>query len=133
MSDKHDPSMTSAQEHASDQRAQMRHKVYVHVISVAGDTVDRKAISGNLSRKGLFVATPEIVPVGTQVTVRFRLPNEDTAIEAVAEVAWTNEEKDFEAGKVPGYGVEFVELPEEHQERLDEYMDHFEPDDTDHA
>lgn len=128
-----DPSMTSAQERASNQRAEMRHKVYVNVISVAGDEVDRKAISGNLSREGLFVATPEIVPVGTRVEIRFRLPNEDTAIEAVAQVAWINETKDFEAGKIPGYGVEFIELPHEHQALLDEYMDHFELDDTDHA
>ena len=118
--------MTDAQQHASDQRAEMRHKVYVSVIAVDGDAVDRKAISGNLSRSGLFVATPNIVALGSEIEVRFRLPNKDDPITATAEVVWTNEEKDFDEGKLPGYGVEFIELDEQHQRELDEYMDHFE-------
>ena len=122
----HDPSMTNAQKKASDQRAEMRLKVYVQVTAVDGEEVDRKAISGNLSRDGLFVATPAIVPVGTEIEVRFRLPNSDTHITALAEVSWTTEKKDFEGGKVPGYGVEFVELDDESRQALDNYMDHFE-------
>jgi uncharacterized protein (TIGR02266 family) len=127
MTEKHDhAAMTNAQQQASNQRAEMRHKVYVQITSVAGDKVDKQAISGNLSREGLFVATPTIVPVGTEIEVRFRLPNSDTHIVAVAEVAWTNGEKDFDDGKVPGYGVKFVELNDESQTELDAYMDHFE-------
>lgn len=131
--EQHDSPMTDAQAQASNQRTDMRHKVYVHVVAVAGDEVDRKAISGNLSRKGLFVATPHIPPMGTEVKVQFRLPNEKVPIVARAKVAWINEEKDFDSGKVPGYGVEFVELADEHQEMLDSYMDHFDDSDTNHA
>jgi uncharacterized protein (TIGR02266 family) len=122
----HDPSMTNAQKQASDQRAEMRHKVYVQVTAVDGEEVDRKAISGNLSRDGLFVATPSLVPVGTEIEVCFRLPNSDTHIDALAEVAWTTEKKDFDSGKAPGFGVKFVELDDESQQALDDYMDHFE-------
>jgi uncharacterized protein (TIGR02266 family) len=121
----HDASMTNAQKQASDQRAEMRHKVYVQITAIDGDEVDRKALSGNLSREGLFVATPNIVEVGTEIEVCFRLPNSDTHINALSEVAWTNEEKDFDAGKVPGYGVKFIELDDESQRELDDYMDHF--------
>lgn len=67
--------------------------------------------SVNLSSGGLFVETVRILPVATELMVKFKLPNSDTIISCNARVAWTNEAGALKKTSLPfGMGLQFVDL-----------------------
>ncbi len=66
--------------------------------------------STNLSEGGLFVATTQQVPIGTEVDVQFSLPGGER-IEVRGVVRWTREVNDNAPDVFPGLGVQFVSLP----------------------
>lgn len=59
-------------------------------------------VDGSLADGGLFVATPEPLPVGTKVAIKMRLPTAD--VETVGDVAW------IDAQPERGMGVRLNEL-----------------------
>jgi uncharacterized protein (TIGR02266 family) len=62
----------------------------------------------NISEGGLFVATYQHHPVGTQLTVRFTLPGRERAIETPVEVCWI---RDARSSTLPtGMGLRFLDL-----------------------
>ncbi len=72
------------------------------------------AYLGNLSEGGLFVRTPQLLKPGAEVDLDFNveLDGEWYQVCCEAEVAWTaQDDSEFELG--PGFGVRFVEPPEE--------------------
>lgn len=107
---------------AANQRREDRHETFVNVVAVAGEQVDRTAFSGNISQEGMYVATPNILEVGTTVTLGFSVPGGHSPVEVDAEVAWTNESLDEETGLVPGFGVKFVDLDEEARSQIASYV-----------
>ena len=66
----------------------------------------------NVGLGGLFVATPELVPVGQLVSLRLALPRLDEPLLVNAEVRWARPNDDGRHHDcVPGVGVRFVRLP----------------------
>ena len=67
----------------------------------------------NISTGGLFVATHDILRVGTQFRVSFRIPGVDHVFSCNAEVRWS---RTYDGGSLdemqPGMGVRFVDLSE---------------------
>ena len=75
------------------------------------------AYSFNLSGGGLFLCTPEPLPVGERLRVRFTLPAGDNPFEATAQVAWLSEAR-LDNPYPPGMGVQFLELPLEARDAI---------------
>jgi type IV pilus assembly protein PilZ len=63
----------------------------------------------NLSKGGLFLDTPELLPVGSRLAVSFVIPGADLTIETDAEVMWVRSSVSDE-GLPPGMGLRFEHL-----------------------
>lgn len=65
----------------------------------------------NLSHGGLFIETANILAVGTQLMVKFKLPDMDKVITCNTRVAWTNEPGELRKPALPpGMGIQFLDL-----------------------
>ena len=65
----------------------------------------------NMSTGGVFVETSMVLPEGTELTVKFKLPHTDTLIIAKAKVAWINSPLELkESTFPPGMGLQFLDL-----------------------
>ena len=65
----------------------------------------------NLSSGGLFIETAKILPVDTQLIVKFKLPNKDNVISCNTRVAWINEPGELKKPSLPpGMGIQFLDL-----------------------
>ncbi len=65
--------------------------------------------SANISDGGLFVATVNLLPLGTEVDLSFSLPSGER-IDAHGVVAWVREVNDQLPDAFPGMGVQFANL-----------------------
>jgi uncharacterized protein (TIGR02266 family) len=65
----------------------------------------------NLSKGGLFLETRDLLPVGTELTVRFSIPGAKDPIETLAKVMWVRRHSS-EEGLPPGLGLQFDNLEE---------------------
>ena len=66
----------------------------------------------NISEGGLFIATHQIAPVGTQFRVTFMLQGLVGAVNVLCEVRWIRPYND-DMDAPPGIGVRFVDLDED--------------------
>jgi len=82
------------------------------------------ALSGDISRGGVFVATYKDVPLGTPVTVRMTLPGGATDLHGV--VRWTRPPAPDGHGR-PGIGIAFENVSEESRALLDAFCREREP------
>ena len=82
--------------------------------------------STNLSEGGLFVATVNLLPVGTPVDLTFSLPG-NTRISVHGEVRWRRELDDRAPDVFPGVGVRFVELSPEAAQAVHRFVADREP------
>jgi uncharacterized protein (TIGR02266 family) len=78
-------------------------------VDMTSDSNVFTGFSTNLSEGGVFVATVNLLPVGTPVDLTFTLPGK-TRITVKGEVRWTREIDDRVPDVFPGVGVRFVEL-----------------------
>jgi len=78
-------------------------------VDMSSDSNLFTGFSTNLSEGGVFVATVNLLPVGTPVDLTFTLPG-NTRITVKGEVRWTREIDDRVPDVFPGVGVRFVEL-----------------------
>ena len=67
--------------------------------------------SQNISAGGLFIATHDILPIGSVFHITFRIPGVDHVFSCDAEVRWS---RTYDGGTLddlqPGMGVRFVDL-----------------------
>lgn len=85
----------------------------LHVVYEGGNRPLRVHLP-NISTKGMFIPTPDGVPVGSIVKVSFVLERSKRQVEARAEVRY--------AVDGAGIGVEFIELPGDDEQAIrDEY------------
>jgi len=82
--------------------------------------------STNLGEGGVFVATLNLLPVGTPVDLTFSLPG-NTRLRVKGEVRWTREIDDRVPDVFPGVGVRFVELGPEATQALHKFVAEREP------
>lgn len=77
--------------------------------------------SENISEGGLFVATYDLKPVGTEMAVKFTLPD-GTEIDTVGVVRWIRDPHNNVDSEVPpGLGVQFHELTEAQKASIREF------------
>jgi uncharacterized protein (TIGR02266 family) len=75
-------------------------------VEFLSDTHFMTGITQDLSEGGIFIATYQQLPVGTQVELAFELPGEQR-VETKGEVRWSRNER---GDTRPGIGIAFTEL-----------------------
>ena len=109
-----------------DRREEERKKIRVGVTMNSGSNL-YVGFTDNISEGGLFVATHEIVDIGTLIDLEFVLPGDDEPIQAKGEVRWQRTVAEMGEGVFPGFGVKFTELSDRALERLQEFLNTREP------
>jgi DNA-binding response OmpR family regulator/Tfp pilus assembly protein PilZ len=75
-----------------------------------------------LSARGVFVQTPNPLAVGEQVLLRIHFPGATTRITAVGQVIWRNADPSQSGAEDLGMGLQFVDLPTEHCEAIEQRL-----------
>lgn len=84
----------------------------------------------NISTGGVFVESDMILPIDTQLIVKFNLPDSDTLIATKARVAWVNGPSSSRKPSLPaGMGLQFLDLSSEVMKIIKTFLfrDKFEP------
>lgn len=95
-------------------------------ISVESESNFFTGFSTNLSEGGLFVATVNMLPIGSEVDLAFTLPSEKK-IQVTGKVRWTREVNDNTPEIFPGLGVQFDDLTDEAARAIHEFVQTREP------
>ncbi len=77
--------------------------------------------SFDLSARGIFVRTAQVLPVGQDVLVRFALPRGAGAFKAAGRVIWSSP-TDTPEGYPAGIGIQFLDLTAEEQAAIEGYI-----------
>lgn len=104
-----------------DRRASLRFDKVISVIIGSEDYGDVAAVARNISAGGMQIETPCPLPLGTEVRVRFRIPDSHASITARAEVKNHYSFNYSDGGEIRsarGMGVRFLEFIEDGGERL---------------
>lgn len=103
------------------ERRAYRHRLTLHVdMGLYSDSHFYAGLSLDVSKGGLFVATYQPLPVGTELRLFFVLPD-GTAIEAPGMVRWT---RDDDGPAPPGMGIAFTKLSDAARRAIDRYCEH---------
>ncbi|MBI3609856.1 MAG: TIGR02266 family protein [Nitrospirae bacterium] len=76
----------------------------------------------NLSKGGVFIQTENPLPIQSQINLTFTLPDININIEAKGRVAWTYDIKKGTSTIVPGMGIKFTEIADEHKALIADYI-----------
>ncbi|MBE2249317.1 MAG: TIGR02266 family protein [Myxococcus sp.] len=82
--------------------------------------------SANISDGGVFIATVNVLPLGTSVDVGFTLPTGER-IECKGVVRWVREIDDKQPDVFPGMGVQFVDLEARGAKAIENFIQQREP------
>lgn len=70
-----------------------------------------QAMSLDISLKGMFIATPELPDVGSDVKIQFRVPSNVRTLDLPARVAWLQHKQTHPIHGLPlGFGLYFIKL-----------------------
>ncbi|HUU00850.1 MAG TPA: TIGR02266 family protein [Myxococcota bacterium] len=78
-------------------------------------------LTDNISEGGLFIATHENLPLGTQMNLTLSLPDHEP-FEVEGEVRWLREYNDFTSDVSPGVGVAFNDLPDARRALIEQFI-----------
>ncbi|MDH3212709.1 MAG: DNA repair protein RadC [Myxococcales bacterium] len=91
------------------------------VVRVAYHTVDElfSEFARNINEGGLFVETEAPHPVGTEVSLQFKIPGSDEPLHVLGRIAHTT---DGGPGEPPGMGIEFDDLDGQARQRINQLV-----------
>src|SRR5687767_3136275 len=98
---------------AREQRASIRFNHVFPVFLSGEDFGEIEAVARNISEGGMLIETPSLPPLGSEVCVRFRMPDSDASLVARAEVKNHYVFNYHEGGGLRwarGVGVRFLEF-----------------------
>jgi uncharacterized protein (TIGR02266 family) len=75
----------------------------------------------NISPRGIFVRTAEVLPAEQPLQVRFALPGLDHTFEAAGRVVWSSP-TDSAEGHPAGMGIQFLDMSEDEQAAMEQYI-----------
>jgi uncharacterized protein (TIGR02266 family) len=110
---------------ADPKRASPRVRMQASV-DLSSDDNFFNGFSSNISDGGLFVATVNMVPIGTEVELTFTLPTGEK-IEAHGVVRWAREVNDKVPDAFPGIGVQFSRLESAAHQAIVRFVESREP------
>ncbi len=77
----------------------------------------------NISKGGAFIVSDYLFERGQELTLSFRLPDDDRIILAVGRIKWVNEKEKVDGKYLePGMGIEFVKISPADEKRIDEFV-----------
>jgi uncharacterized protein (TIGR02266 family) len=95
-------------------------------VTVSGPHNFFTGFTQNMSQGGLFIATHQVYPIGTEFSIAMSLEGEELSI--IAKVAWVRESTPFlPEGIDPGMGLCFIDLPSQIREHIEEFLKKKEP------
>ena len=103
------PQSAASKEEKSKKRVSQRVRMQA-AVDLHSDNNFFQGFSSNISDGGLFVATVNLMPIGTEVEVMFTLPGSGAKISAQGVVRWRREVDDHSLDAIPGLGVQFTSL-----------------------
>ena len=104
-----------------DQRRSLRSPVIVLKI-IEGESKDFLfGYAKNISQSGLFIQSINPRKAGDRFSISFYIPSTDIDIRCRCEVAWVREYSKKESLE-PGYGIRFLDLPEESVRHIEEWV-----------
>ena len=91
------------------------------IVQVVYHTVDElfAEFARNINEGGLFVETDTPHPVGTEVSLQFKIPGSDEPLHVVGRVAHTTSGG---PGEPPGIGIEFDDLDSQARQRINQLV-----------
>ena len=114
------------QQEQEQKRRQSQRSTLEIDVSIQTDHNFFMGLTENISEGGLFVATYDELPLGTELDLRLNLPD-SSPIETKAVVVWVREQNWFSEDVVPGVGVRFHDLSEEHASAIRKFVEKREP------
>ena len=110
--------MSSGEERRGQKRAQVE-------LDIDLSTYEKYYLSKlvNLSVGGAFIRTRELQPVGTELKLRFQLPDQSKAIETKASVMWVYTQAGKREPNSSGIGVQFLEISDEDRSRIADFIE----------
>ncbi len=91
------------------------------------DLKDRKGRhplpTGNISRYGLFMATPDPKPQRQLIQMVIVFPHTKEEIEVMGQVMWSSKTGGQRGEEQPGMGIKFFSMPEEHRKKWEEFVE----------
>ncbi len=118
------PNVTEVMAAAPAAKKPMRTSARVKMQAAVDFTSDNNFFNGfsaNISDGGLFVATVNLLPLGTEVDLSFSLPSGER-IEAKGKVQWVREVNDQLIDAFPGMGVQFSALNPAAQNAIAQFL-----------
>ncbi len=112
--------MATAPAAKKPQRSSARVKMQA-AVDFTSDNNFFAGFSANISDGGLFIATVNLLPLGTEVDVSFSLPSGER-IEARGVVQWVREVNDQLPDAFPGMGVQFAQLHPSAHEAIAQFL-----------
>ncbi|MEZ0310588.1 MAG: PilZ domain-containing protein [Myxococcota bacterium] len=79
----------------------------------------------NISNNGVFIATPNPMPRGSEFDVSFTLPEQKTPITATCIVRWSTAKSDDSSSFAQGMGLEFVKITRKDKKAIERYIREF--------
>ena len=113
------------QEQEQKRRQNQRSSLEIDV-SIQTDHNFFMGLTENISEGGLFIATYDELPIGTELDLRLNLPD-SSPMETKAVVVWVREQNWFSEDVVPGVGVRFLDINEEHANAVRKFVEKREP------
>jgi uncharacterized protein (TIGR02266 family) len=95
-------------------------------VDLSSDDNFFNGFSSNISDGGLFVATVNLVPLGTEVDLSFSLPS-GVRVQTRGVVRWVREVNDKAPDVFPGLGVQFKDLDPASQAAINQFLAEREP------
>lgn len=123
-----------AQAGGAEHRAYPRADLSAAITAVGGNNF-YLGLSGNISEGGIFIATAQVLEVGTAITVEFTIPTSPRPIRVSGEVRWVRTgsatsmfggpDDDYELA--PGIGIQFQQLGRQDEEAIRKFIQTREP------
>jgi uncharacterized protein (TIGR02266 family) len=95
-------------------------------VDLSSDNNFFNGFSSNISDGGLFVATVNLLPIGTEIDLTFSLPTGEK-VAAHGLVRWVREVNDNLPDAFPGLGIQFTRLDDSAQAAIDQFVAEREP------
>ena len=81
----------------------------------------------NISKGGLFIASPHPLPLDAEVSLVIRLPGQPRPILAKGRVVWNYDIRKGTTQIIPGSGIRFIDIPAGDRALLEQYLERLEP------
>lgn len=104
-----------------NRRKNLRYPIIVLKIEEGSERQPLFGYARDISRGGLFIESINPRKPGDRYQIRFTLPEKGFEVRCRCEVVWMREYKK-KAKLQPGYGVRFLDLPDDVAQRIDRWV-----------